>query len=799
MSATHGDVKPVQPITRDNPLFVFQTSNRFGSSDEGWGGKKNDPQEATRHGKEAVRVWNETLPEALKPYSQLQIEVRTRDHQTRYEMYQRALTPLEEAGIPVHFQFADPHDIYVFDPDYVEKLTQEFSCIKGYTITEINYEHYHTFNVPRYAVSPEVRYALDIVDLAVKYGQHLLIPLQSLKWMHVAADVLNRPLMDAVRKNPNIIVPINENIGPQYLQRMTSTLGIWLSGATAHWGVEPQSWWFENGRMITPGVFGQFQADNTRIMPADLYRPMIRHAAMLGATVYDFEPFWDLFDYDNAKCWNEVIAPELIQLVEKKLISSKEQVLEKMKVAYQYQYAADINEFHINSHDIDWIHDKGIMSRAAYGLWDRFMEHELIPNKDRYFFIPLLPPDTPEEELKHYDLVMRPGHCKSEEEYEALFNEHYKTRDGEGTATIHTINGFTHVMQNHENLYERQTWAIEVPRPIEGLKAELTGDGIKLGWTADPGAEEYHVRRWERTEPLHPMDEPPIIATVKGNDYLDKETKRGPVTYTVTAKTSTRHKREGTVNYLDFYLFSQTESVPGEQLTFEKDTAQHQVVEFPPDTRPASQVVHPIYKGAEEAENRKIAEQIVERIDQFKQHYDDMDWRALCELYSADYRDPSGWGKEYVTRAWMWWFFRMNTTCWVRQIREWDFSELATAGKVKVTIACLCRGLRRDDRPFGGKWDGTCRIPRTLDELVVFHWKTDEDGKWRIVSTDPAVPNFNEMLWLSRGGDKQNIKLIPGVDNDTFEELPEGLTNPYQHEFDWFSIFDKERQEKKKQ
>ena len=807
----------MESISPQHPLIILQTSNRFGDSDEDYGIRADRYEEATRHGAEAVRAWREAIPDDIKPYCQLQLEIRTHDHVNRYECFRRALTELQTAGVPVNLQFADPHDEFVFDPDYVEKLTEEFSCIRTYTITEMRFEHYRSFNVLRYALPPETRYTMDVIEMAARHGRRVVISLQDMKWLHIGADALNQPLVEVIAKHPDYVIPVNEHIGPRHIQRQTSVWGFWIAGLVHNWGVEPQSWWFENGRMIEPGVFGQKEPNNTRIMPPDLYRAMILLGASMGATVYDFEPFWDLFDYDNSCCWRNVIYPTLMEVIHRKLIPTRDQVMEKIKVAYQYKEVGNIVAFHEILRDIDWIGDKGLLSRAAYGLWGRYMQHELIPNKCRYYYIPLLPPKTPEAVLDRFETVLGVHHCDTEQEYQGILDRHYPPPDAEGTAWITTINGHTYVMQTHENLYERQTYSIDLPKPVSGLKAERSDEGIRLSWDADPGASEYHVHRvegpafppqfgfskniWHAREQefddpelvkagvgsVSPKPRPvaadspsrgpgpafgeggptdtTVVAHVPENVFVDKSAQPGvSYTYTVTATTETRARRTGTVNYLDYLVFSQTESMPGEAVTVDPNGAVTiHLVTDPVDNRPASQEWYPTFEGAEGA-HKLLARQIVTRIEQMKAAYEDKDWRRLTELYSARYQDPNGFHREYVGRAWKWWLFRNNEAIMLRQIRRWDFTDYESAGEVRVRMFTLFRACRYDDQPFGYGYDGTVRVPRHADEEVTYTWKQEEDQNWRIVATDPALPNFEEMLWNSRGADHKG-KLRPGTDD----------------------------------
>ncbi len=759
-------VPPLTIINPESPLIVLQTSNRFGSSDEDYGRGFNRPEEATAHGREAVRAWKETIPDDIKPNCMLQMEVRTHDHEARYAMFQRIFDELQAANIPACIQFADPHDPFVFDPVYVEKLTREYPCIQMYGLTEMRFEHYRTFNVPRYVESPEGHYTRDVIDMAARYGKLVSISLQDLKWMHIGADMLNQPLVDAIMDHKEYIIASNEHIGPRHLQRQTSVMGFWLADMVGHWGVEPQSWWFENARMITPGVFGQREPDNTRLMPPLLYRAMILQGALLGATVFTFEPYWDLFDYDNSHCWREVICPTLREVITSRLIPTRDQVLEKTKVAYQYKNARDINEFHENLRDVDWIGDEGYLAEAAYGLWERYLEHELIPNKSRYFFIPLLPPKAPKEALARFERVITPGTCDSVKAYEALLDQHYPRPSWEGEAWVTSINDHTYVMQTHENLYEHQAYSVDLPKPVRGLTASRSADGVTISWEKDEGASVRYVFRAEGPPSLDMDQRLVFVGRTDDNEFLDGQARPGVTyTYTVTADTVTKERRTGHVNYLDYLVFSEKTSAPAEVITIAPDGA-CTVGPIPEaeDTRPASQVVHPLFEGAD-GPNRLIARQIVTRIDEFKKAYDAMDWRRVIELYSSRYQDPNGFHREYAGRAWKWWFQRNQRTCMLRQIRWWDFSEYAETGAVRVKLFSLFRAMRRDDQPFGYGYSGTLRIPRTLDEEVVYTWVQEEDQAWRIIATDPAVPNFEEMLYNSRGSDNRQWKLRPGVDD----------------------------------
>ncbi|MBK7494479.1 MAG: hypothetical protein IPI28_03345 [Candidatus Omnitrophica bacterium] len=51
---------------------------------------------------------------------------------------------------------------------------------------------------------------------------------------------------------------------------------------------------------------------------------------------------------------------------------------------------------------------------------------------------------------------------------------------------------------------------------------------------------------------------------------------------------------------------------------------------------------------------------------------------------------------------------------------------------------------------------GPCGFPNS-DEEVPYTWNEEGDGIWRLISTDPAVPNLVEILWNHRGSDQTSL------------------------------------------
>lgn len=749
-------VPPVTRITPEHPLILLQASAAFGDTDEAPEGSDRFA-EAGRHGLEIVRAWN-LIPEDLRPLCQMQVELRVRDHDLRLALFRRMLAAPQAAGVAVSVQVADPHDEYVFDPAHVERLLDEFSCVRSVMLSEQQFAHYAKFNVPSYATPPHTRYTCDMIELAARRGLHAIVVLQGLKWLHISSAALNRPLLEAMRAHPDHVIPVNEHIEPRHLARQTATWGLWLGGYASQWGVEPQSWWYESSFMNGPGVFGDHL--HPAEMPPGLYRAMILQAAAMGATVFSFEPWWDLLDYGNSRCWTEAILPTLREVVDRRLVPTREQVEAKTMVAYRLAPARDIAEFHRNVQDLDWLSADGLLARAAYGVWEPMLEFELVPNRGDWF-IPLLPPGTPGPVLAKYRCVLEPGECRTEAAWEERLRACGFGVTAPGAAWTCSINGHAYVMHTHENLYARQEYRLSLPRPVRGVRAVRTPEGaLRLEWPADPGAGRYVILHREGGETSGEASRwRPVAETTEAACGISPY---APGAYAVTAETQTRETVTGSVNHLDYLVFSETVSEPAELVRVGGAGEAPAVTPVPraEDTRPAAQAVYPTFDGVSE-EDLPVAREIAARVDAFKEAYERMDWRALTDLYAPDYGDPNGFGREYAGRAWKWWFQRNDKTFLLRQTRAWDFSDFPERGIVRMRMLLYCTAVRRDDQPFG--YYGIVRIPRHKGAEVTCTWARG-DGEWRLVRTEPALPNFEEILWNSRATDRA-LKLIPGVDD----------------------------------
>ncbi|MCF6287543.1 MAG: hypothetical protein L3K26_20535, partial [Candidatus Hydrogenedentes bacterium] len=156
----------------------------------------------------------------------------------------------------------------------------------------------------------------------------------------------------------------------------------------------------------------------------------------------------------------------------------------------------------------------------------------------------------------------------------------------------------------------------------------------------------------------------------------------------------------------------------------------------------------PNYTGVPE-EQRPAAEAIAEQIGLWDEAILSKNLNAIMAVYATDYTDPEGWGFQYARRAYQWLLERYRTVKMHRQIRTWDFTNLESTGQINVLLYLRLSAVALTDSS-GMRADVTISIPRTPTAEVWTKWSNTE-GVWRMVKTNPAMPNFRELLSFEAG------------------------------------------------
>ncbi len=707
-----------------------------------------------------VKCWQH-LPMDLRPYCVVTMDPASLDLKERLDSWSRSLREIQRHNIPIVLQVAGDEPEWTTPLAGVEAMLKEFSCIKAIQVVEWRCAYYTRFGGDlEMAVPVNLRYLAELLKLCARYGRHLSLQFQT-DLAHLAADQLAGPLRQTFRDYRDYVLPQNECIPPSYYLDQAAACGLWLAGYCTNWGMEPQWWWWTKGEsyFIRPGVFGQekeMETDEDRY--ARLYRAFIIEGALMGATVFSIEPPQDIWhgESTDVRHFDKVIYPTLRQIIEQRLIATREEVLAQAKVAYQMKECKTVHEYDGLLQDLDLETGQGNLERAAYGVLFPHLMKEMIPDTaGRYYFIPLLPVGPPASLTQQFAKVIQPNECSTPEAYRTLLNRYYPP-------TPNTEEPFTNrracvlkcghavaIMQSRENLFEKQPFAVDLPRWVTGLQAGREAGGLTLSWAGDPSASSYTV--WERIPGAEVYPQWRRLKTaIHENSYLLPGIGTG--TFGVSAVTTAKQRWEGTVNYGDYLLFTTEESPIMEQAVVTQEGCRVEPISWTDESLPARQEVWRIFDGADEA-SRHDAEAVLDAFGGLIAAYEAKDLDRLMSFYCPDYRDSNGYSTEYVRRAWLWWYQRTVIPYVVAQVRRWDTSR-AAEGIIGFSAWNLFRATIVWDEPFG--YHGRLRIPRHEGSRVTWTWRRDAAGRWKLLRTEPALPNFGEMLWNSRGHDLEH-------------------------------------------
>ena len=181
---------------------------------------------------------------------------------------------------------------------------------------------------------------------------------------------------------------------------------------------------------------------------------------------------------------------------------------------------------------------------------------------------------APASLAQHFAKVIQPRECSSPEAYRALLDRYYPpTENSEEPFTnrracVLKCGHAVAVMQSRENLFEKQPFAVELPRWVTGVQARKEAGGVRLSWTRDAAANCYTV--WERIPGAKVYPEwRRLKAGIKENFILLAGTESE--TFGVSTVTTAKRRWEGTVNYGDYLLFTMEESPIMEQAVVTPD------------------------------------------------------------------------------------------------------------------------------------------------------------------------------------------------------------------------------------
>ena len=712
-------------ISAEHPLFVFECGAVEGLHTEAYVAR-------------CVEAW-QALPDDLKPYSVLVMDAGAAGRHARYvEM----LPPLQTNQVPVVIRVSDQGEAaqgLLYDATKMEALLEKYPAIKGVEVRGLAFNQYD----PAMGLPREGQWLAEVVKTAAKSGRFTYVPLGEVHWARIMSNVACAPLYATLREYADYLIPANLTRGPHHMARQGAMLGLWLDGAAANWGIAADARWYQDARFIAPGVFGV--SDTPPSMPASLYRAMILMGAMSGSTVYGFGPDSALWFGSEQHYWNEAIYPTLKALLEDGLIARKQFVRENAKVAYQLTPSVSPLDFHKKLRDIDPVLDAGFMVRGAYGVERAGQIPELIPNRSGQYWIPILAQQANEASWGQFAKVVRPGEINSAAEWRSITAPYLQQEDG-GEAYVLRIGRGIFVLHSGENGGAPQSFSISrAPAPVRGFSVTRTAEGNVLQWPFREGDVSYQVYRRTGMETKFTA----MAGGLYERRYVDPLAPNITVAYAVTALTSEMEAYAGKVGYGQYLALSAVESRIAEEALLPPTSTTTQSAALA--LRPVAEAVPPWwpdYSGVEDGDFPK-AREIVSRIETWDTAILAEDLNGVLSVYATAYVDPQGWEFQYARRAYQWLFERYGSLRMHRQIRRWDFSRYEEAGLVHLLLYCRITGVALSD-PSGKTADLPISIPRTRATEVWTTW-SDVDGVWRMVSTNPALPNFRDLLEYAAG------------------------------------------------
>lgn len=713
-------------ISADHPLFIFQNLGTPGASPE-------------LYAQQAAEIWGQ-LPNSLKPYSVLQLDAP--EQAPRMEFYEVLFRALQGAGVPLVARISSNDFLKRCSLAETEALLRAYTTIKGVEIAGVPFNRYDPLCADEKGVPHAARWLMDTMDAAARYGRFVYIPLGEVQWARMMARTDCAALRAKMIECKNYVIPACLHRDAHTVANQSALMGMWLEDMVSQWGLAADARWYLDAGFAGPGIFGK-STDAAKIPPA-IYRAMVFNGAMTGAAVYSFAPETNLWFGTNRTIWDSVIFPVLSDLTQKGLIARKDFVAKKARVACQLVPAGAPMEFHTNLRDIDGVLDQGVLIHGAYGMEHPAQVPELVLNRGDHYWVPLISPEAPAQCLDTFAAVVSAGAKASAQEWTTLLDQ-YRQADGTGTAFISVIGRGAFILNTRENIREPQSFALPaVPAPVRKVLARREGDAVELTWPFREGNVSYTV--YKRVLPETRFA--PIAEGLLERRYVDASIGTDQsVGYAVTALTNDLEPYEGTVNYGEYLALSMVESRIAEEALLNPllSTAESTPIAPPGESAAPAPLLPwwPNLEGLDETQ-QVIAKAIAERIEFWESAVAAKDLNGVLDVYANEYEDPQGWHVEYVKRAYQSLFEVCPVPRMLRQIRNWNFSEYASEGTIKVSLFCAVTGFAVSDAA-GTRADIPVRLPRTDSSEILITF-AHPDNIWRIVRTDPAFPDLSDLL-----------------------------------------------------
>jgi len=377
-----------RPISRDNPLFIF---NVYG-------------------GPEEVLSVDAVLPADVRPFFALHyIPPEPYDHSEAFRARVEAvLDAAEEIGFPTFIQTEHCYTRNETPQSYWAGLFERYSSLVGLLWAEISCTGLQLTGLDddymeRMKATIETVAACGGYFLWQDMGWDRPLPREDRPFLwqkvpHVFVKAgADQDLYRTIRENAaHVIIMDKHNGDGKRLAGPSAAMGLWAVCQVGQWGVNPEDWmWKEAGyaRLFEPAcwwcwawglwaeLFGGSWA-SIFTYPDALFGMEWLMAAAGGATTFSLEaPFHGFASLGTGRttpAFDNVLLPLIRMILSHGLIPTREEVREKMKIAYQPTHAVPPE---LNFDDL---------FKGLYGPEERSW-YEWLPSTGRYYFLPILP------------------------------------------------------------------------------------------------------------------------------------------------------------------------------------------------------------------------------------------------------------------------------------------------------------------------------------------------------------------------------------------------------------------------
>jgi hypothetical protein len=473
-------VKPAQlNISNDNPIFLAETFTRGG-------------------GLEGIANF---VPEDIKNNFVLAVN-RSAGKGNQFSIpLLTYLQPLIDKKV-YHTIFYSGATNRMFILSELEELFQNNPYVVGVVLGE----EFWAFNQPeRWQQEEHIK---RLIKLSGKYGKVLFWgdgnSSRFFNWQRILGDPEWKNILKQYAPYVNLVLKTNFTWKPY--TSAGALFGAWLSGLMDHYGTWHEPWYWAHAG-FGDGLGKQSNHDNSnnpkgfQNQPAIFWEQIFLNGLVQGASVYHIQgqntiqgmyhpplhanhpAIWDKYGNKTAT-WENYIYPFIKDTINKKLIPSKQQVLENVKVAveqesmlkgnedrklwrdkgnplYMYEYTF-FDSLYRGTYGFDSKQDGIVMGPESEYPYRGGMDYEMIPNNTEYYFIPLLPYDVKALEDK---TVIELKDLQDTNTVTSIFNKYYQKKF-EGDAAVYVVGDMFTVMNSHENKDIIQNYKIPYDKGI---------------------------------------------------------------------------------------------------------------------------------------------------------------------------------------------------------------------------------------------------------------------------------------------------------------------------------------------